>query len=160
MDLNNIIPQKLIPADAGKSLQSFGSIAAGLLLANIAKIVLLTPKDDGTTIVEDKVLHNGLGALGAFIGGMYVKNPALKLGLFSIATFFGIRSLNKVADSLTGLGNDGTPSKIKEYMQKYLPNLSGLGEISMATPFQLPMQNYLPEASQMARKTPQTSTWD
>jgi hypothetical protein len=160
MDLKTLIPPKLIPADAGKSLASFGSIAAGFLLANIAKVLLLTPNDKGNTLVEDKLLVNGAGSLISFAIGMYVKNPALKLGMFSIATFFGIRSANKIVDKLTGLGNDGAPSKIKEYMQKFLPNLTGLGEISMATPFQLPMQNYLPEASQVDRKVAKATTWD
>lgn len=148
------------PTIAIESSKKLGSVAAGLILANVAKTVLLEPNSEGKTMIEDKPLYNGIGAAASLAGAMLVKNPYVQLGLLGSAAFFGIRTLNKVTDSLTGLGNDGSPSKVKEYLQKYLPNLSGLGEISMPVPMQLPMQNYLPESSQVMRKQIKSATWD
>ncbi len=153
------LPTTIVPMaiEAGKKL---GAVSAGLILAHIAKTTLLEPNSEGKTLLEDKPLYNGIGAVASLAGAALIKNPLAQMACLGSAAYFGIRTLNKVTDSLSGLGSDGAPSKIKEYLQKYLPNLSGLGEISMPVPMQLPMQNYLPESSQVVRKTLKSATWD
>lgn len=153
------LPQQTInkAVEAGKML---GSVAGGFILANVAKVTFLEPSSEGKTLLEDKTLYNGIAAAASIGGAIFVKNTYARLALAGFGTYFTFRTANKIVNSLKGLGDDGAPSKIKEYLQKYLPNLSGLGEISMPVPMQLPMQNYLPEASTTVRRTQKVATWD
>lgn len=156
--INLTIPKKDAIVDGGITL---ASLAGGFIVANTAKMFLMEPKADGSkAIVEDSVTLNVVASLATAGASIMIptdekkkKNMPIKLGLMAMSMFFAVRSINKVTDKLTGLGNDGQPSAIKEFLSKYIPRLGGIGEISDAN-YTMPTI-YLPENAVSERRITQ-----